>query len=309
MLLIPSTDQNISTTRSSFPSLQFSREAKRKAAGFPPSTAGELVSSLTLRRPLRRREGGGTRELGSPRVDSRASLLHAVVRVTAARAWWRIKSLQISPSRCCSSVRRRGSVDRCLPSVSRPDGIRFSSCGCRGGGGDHGVDFCSPASAPSRRRSLRRPREGCGFLYRSLRRKGGLELGLRRLVAGSGFLPRRRQVEKPALGGMELGDVPRPTRHNRHGLALRGGPQLRLLKPSCDGASMARRAARFVSLRRVLRRRRRSTAGDAAVGCKDLKGLCCIFLFSEVSFANVPGHLFLPGLSTVFCVCVLYFYA
>jgi hypothetical protein len=58
-----------------------------------------------------------------------------------------------------------------------------------------------------------------------------------------------------------------------------------------------------LSLRRVLRRRRRSAAGVVGVGCRDLQGSNCNFVLSEVLSAYVSGLL---GVSAVFCISVLY---
>lgn len=65
------------------------------------------------------------------------------------------------------------------------------------------------------------------------------------------------------------------------------------------------RASRL-SLRRVLRRRRRSAAGVVGVGCRDLQGSNCNFVLSEVLSAYVSGQLSLLGVSAVFCISVLY---
>jgi hypothetical protein len=64
---------------------------------------------------------------------------------------------------------------------------------------------------------------------------------------------------------VELGDVPRPMRHTRHGFALWGGPHFRLVKPQRDGAPLDLR----LFLRPAFRRWRRAAAGDLEVGCRN----------------------------------------
>lgn len=113
----------------------------------------------------------------------------------------------------------------------------FPGRGCRGGGDDHDVGFCSPAPTPFQRCVLRRLRGASGMLYRSRWRLGAPELGERQEAGGSSRFPRRRPLEASDLGSVELVVVSRPMCHNRHGSALRGGLQIRLTKPQCDGAS------------------------------------------------------------------------
>jgi hypothetical protein len=105
--------------------------------------------SLALRRPFRRRGGGGTLWLWSRRVDSRRSVSGAAARMGTTAARRQIRWPRFSSSRCSSLGGRRGI-----------DGPLVSSCGQRGGS-DHGMDFCPPASSLPRRRLLHHLREAC----------------------------------------------------------------------------------------------------------------------------------------------------
>jgi hypothetical protein len=88
----------------------------------------------------------------------------AAARMGTTAARRRIRSSRFSSSRCSSVWGRRGI-----------DGVEVSSCGRRGGGGDHGLDFCPPASSLLRRRRLPRLREACEAGSRSLLSSGVLE--------------------------------------------------------------------------------------------------------------------------------------
>jgi hypothetical protein len=70
---------------------------------------------------------------------------------------------------------------------------------------------------------------------------------------------------------VELGDVPRPMRHNRHGFALWGGPHFRLVKPQRDGAPLDLR----LFLRPAFRRWRRAAAAAEASRVFSVFSLFC----------------------------------
>ena len=111
--------------------------------------------------------------------------------------------------------------------------------------------------------------------------EGGREPGERRAAGASGRLPRGRRAETSDLGFVGFGVVPRPMRHNRHGLPLWGGSLLRLTKPQRDGASSDLRAApSSVPFRPAFRCRRKALACHAEAGCRGLHVYCCNFLFT-----------------------------
>ena len=88
--------------------------------------------------------------LRSQRVDSRSCVSCAAARLGTAAARRRIRWPRFSSSRCSSLEGRRGI-----------GGSLVSSRGRRGGGGDHGMHFCPPASSLLRWRQLPRLREAC----------------------------------------------------------------------------------------------------------------------------------------------------
>lgn len=168
----------------------------------PLSAAVEPVDSFPLRRPRRRREGGGIPALRSRCVDSRGRVSCADAVMGTAEALWRIRWQRFSPSRCCSSGWWRGI-----------GGLVVSGHGRRSGGGDHGMDFGPPASAPLRRRALRRFREACEALFRSWLwllfslRGDGFSVGRvsATLAQGRRFDGRRIQWHLPAPAAEDLG--------------------------------------------------------------------------------------------------------
>jgi len=198
-----------------------------------------------------------------------------------------------------------------LAAVSRSRGCSFlpfgvdgeawvtGSCRRDGGGGSFMV-FCFPTLSPSRRYCSGAAGRLGKFWLGAGRRGGGgmyldallLDLGLWKLVCGSGFLPRLRRVEVVELGSGRYGGLPRPTSHIGYGSAACGGPLLRSTKQmSCDGASpeLGLLDLRRFPLRPVPRWRR--LPGSAFDGeHRDLEGLQCVFLSLRGFSVKVLGQ-------------------
>jgi hypothetical protein len=199
----------------------------------------------------------------------------AAARMGTTAARRRIRWPRFSSSRCSSLGGRRGI-----------DGLLVSSCGRRGGGGDHGLDFCPPASSLPRRRPLHRLREACEVGSRSsgsLGEVGGCCCGRRSAGEGSGFL-RRDVLAWPDPGWMELGVSPRLLVVLRQDPSPRRWWLLRLVFAFGHGAHPAPRVCHLgaVLLHRLYRRWRTLVSG----GNKEDDGSTAIASVSSLFFSS-----------------------
>jgi hypothetical protein len=228
--------------------------------------------------------------LRSGRVDSRVRVSGAVVLRVAAAARRIIFPRAQSPLGVVS-----GGVGELGGVVPRH--------GRRGGGGDHAMGFCLPASAPSRRSLLRLRREACGVSVGCSLAAGVRCLGWRRWIAGgdddpgAGLVERRRQIECSSPTWSE--------RRNRSGNRDPARGRSPVDVPQ-------RRRARRV--RRPSPSTRKASDGDGAASAPATKDVCVcrpprpffVILFLLGVFSAVsPGCVLSPGFSGSFCFGVV----